>query len=330
MALKVLQGNINHSARAQDLLVQSMAEWLIDIAVVAEPYFVPPRDNWVGDMDGLVMIVTQAGLPIKKVIKGRGCVAVVSGGIAYIGVYFSPNRQFAEFEVWLSEVEALVHQCRPNNILVAGDFNAKSAVWGSPKTNERGEAVEEWAAATGLILLNQGAVDTCVRQQGSSIVDLTFANPALARHVRDWEVLEAVETLSDHRYIRLDLSPPGIPSGPSRSPNQETPRWALKRMDRELLLEAAIVQAWIPMPDNTADVDSEANYFREAMTCICDTSMPRVKCLPQRRSVYWWSAELTRLRKECVTARRQYTRQRRRRHRDEDREPNCTRHTGLQ
>jgi hypothetical protein len=36
-----LQTNANHCARAQDLLMQVMVEWEIDIAVVAEPYMIP-------------------------------------------------------------------------------------------------------------------------------------------------------------------------------------------------------------------------------------------------------------------------------------------------
>ncbi|XP_046976479.1 uncharacterized protein LOC124542592 [Vanessa cardui] len=54
MALsRLLQANINHCARAQDLLLQSMAQWswivCLDVAAVADPYFVPPRDDWVCD-----------------------------------------------------------------------------------------------------------------------------------------------------------------------------------------------------------------------------------------------------------------------------------------
>ena len=44
LAGRILQSNLNHSARAQDLLLQTMAEWNIGlehIAILAEPYRVP-------------------------------------------------------------------------------------------------------------------------------------------------------------------------------------------------------------------------------------------------------------------------------------------------
>lgn len=90
MALRFLQGNLNHCARAQDLLVQSLAQWSIHVAVIAEPYSVPPRDNWVGDRDGLAAIITQvtAGSPpFTRVIRGRGCVAALLEKVVVVGAW---------------------------------------------------------------------------------------------------------------------------------------------------------------------------------------------------------------------------------------------------
>lgn len=39
-------------------------------------------------------------------------------------------------------------------LLVCGDFNARSVLWGSPTTNRRGELVERWSAALDIRLLN--------------------------------------------------------------------------------------------------------------------------------------------------------------------------------
>ena len=36
----LLQTNVNDSPVAQDLLMQSTAEWEVDIAVIAEPYII--------------------------------------------------------------------------------------------------------------------------------------------------------------------------------------------------------------------------------------------------------------------------------------------------
>lgn len=39
MKVGLLQGNLNHCARARNLMSKSMAQWLIHVAVMAGPYY---------------------------------------------------------------------------------------------------------------------------------------------------------------------------------------------------------------------------------------------------------------------------------------------------
>ena len=319
MAIRFLQANVNHCAGAQDLLFQSMAQWSIQVAVVAEPYFVPSGDDWASDHENRVAVISRAAAgspPLQGVVKGRGFVASLVGQIFVIGVYFSPNRNLSEFESFLVDVGALIGQCRPRPVLIAGDLNAKSTAWGSPVTNARGGVLEDWLVSSGLSIINQGSVFTCVRHNGGSIVDVTFASDSLASRVTGWEVQEGVETLSDHRYIRFDVSALPTSPGPHRGRGGDGPRWALKHLNKEVLTEAALVQSWLPTSGEPVDVEEEAQWFREAMTGVCDAAMPRARPTTTRRQVYWWNAEIAQLRATCVAARRQYTRSRRRGRRD--------------
>ncbi|KAJ0175856.1 hypothetical protein K1T71_009015 [Dendrolimus kikuchii] len=311
-------GNLNHCAAAQDLLVQSLAQWGIQLAVVAEPYYVPPRSDWAGDLDGSVAIIVRTAAacpPLADVVKGRGYVAATIGEIVVLGGYFSPNRRLADFEGWIEEVGTVVARSRPRPVLVLGDLNAKSVAWGSPRTCARGEALEEWVIEKGLVVLNRGSVHTCVRQQGGSIVDVSFASPELARRVQDWRVVTGVETLSDHRYIRFSVSARN-PDPPSREPPVgDCPRWALKKLNREAFKEALIVATWASGPEvNPPDVnvEQEAENLRSLVTGVCDAAMPRRGRFRPFRKVYWWSPVLEGLRRACNSAHRQYTRHRRR------------------
>ncbi|XP_026330604.1 uncharacterized protein LOC113238097 [Hyposmocoma kahamanoa] len=193
---RFLQGNLNRCAGAQDLFLQSMLQWSVDVSVVAEPYFVPSQPNWVGDTGGSVAIVASTGagsMPLSVRDRELSFVSAAWGGILVFGVYFSPNRPLSEFEVFLDRLRTAVGRASSGSVVVLGDFNAKHTSWGSPATDGRGEAVETWAAQCGLVVLNRGSTNTCVRGQGGSIVDLTFASPALASRVSDWRVVE------DHR-----------------------------------------------------------------------------------------------------------------------------------
>ncbi|XP_041986937.1 uncharacterized protein LOC121738768 [Aricia agestis] len=312
-------GNLNHCAQAQDLWVQALLQWEIDVAVIAEPYRVLERGDWLGDADSSVALVFGPKImspSSRNAIRGRGFVVAILGTLTVVGVYFSPNKPTAEFEALLLRLTAVVEgSSRP--VVVAGDFNAKSPLWGSPAANARGRLLEDWLATTGLVLANRGASSTCVRRQGESIVDLTLVSPAIAPHITEWQVLSRTETLSDHLYIRFVVSAHSTEPGRTFTPGAG-PRWSLKKLDRDLLKEAAAVASWAPLPSE--DVEECTEWLIEAAHNICDASMPRAGPVVPRRQTYWWSPDLKRLRDQCVAARRRYLRYRRRRIRSETEE----------
>lgn len=71
----------------------------------------------------------------------------------------------------------------------------------------------DWATSLGLVCLNDGRASTCIRPNGESIVDLTWASPLAADRVGNWKVLTNVESLSDHAYIEMTFRKP-VHSGP--------------------------------------------------------------------------------------------------------------------
>ena len=207
LAGRIAQVNTNHSAASQDLLLQTMVEKGLGLAVISEPYRIL-NNNCVGDLTGTVMalrIDSDDSPGMRAIEKGQGYVAVAWGGLAVIGLYASPNVPVAGLQYLLDRVRNCIRRLAVGDILVLGDFNAKSTAWGSPRTNPRGQAVTEWAAELGLQLLNRGSTSTCVRWQGESIVDLSWASQSAARKVTGWRVAEELETLSDHRLIVLDF-----------------------------------------------------------------------------------------------------------------------------
>ncbi|XP_049880311.1 uncharacterized protein LOC126376807 [Pectinophora gossypiella] len=304
--------NLNHCRAAQDLLLQTLAEWSIALTVVAEPFRVPDHPRWFPGDGGSVAIHWGGGRsdpPCSLLCSGQGFVAVEWGHLAVVGCYISPNCRLEAFESYLDSVANCIRSCRPRPVLVLGDFNAHARQWGCARDTPRGETLQEWADGLDLRLLNQGSVSTCVRWQGESVVDLSWATPAAARLVSGWRVAEELVTLSDHRHIVIEVSI----RPPERSQRDEglPRRWSLKQLDPDLFVAAANVALW-PEEGIFRDPEQEASWFRSTMTSICDASMPRVRALNRKR-VYWWSEECAQLRTTCLRARRRYTRTRRRR-----------------
>ncbi|XP_053989962.1 uncharacterized protein LOC128882394 [Hylaeus volcanicus] len=89
--LRILQANLNHSARAQDLFVHCLAELGVGLAVAAEPYRVADRPNWVADALGFVVIVGDDTAALRVFARGDGFVGAECGGLALIVVYAPPS-----------------------------------------------------------------------------------------------------------------------------------------------------------------------------------------------------------------------------------------------
>ena len=315
----IIQTNLNHSARAQDLLMQTMAEYGLGLAVVAEPYRIP-QNYEIGDSTGTVALIRagSADSPaINAIVRGNGYVVATWGGAIIVAVYASPNAPISVLQEQLDEIRNNIVPIMARETMVLGDFNAKSTIWGSPRTNPRGEVVEEWAAELNLQLINEGTYSTCVRWQGESIVDLTWASLAAARKIRSWKVVLDAETLSDHRYIIIRFSPDQVEVRHNQQPKRQksgrgtqrepTPflRWAFKKLNRERLLTAAHAEAWIApsQEETTTEVNCQAESFHRQITKICDAAMPRAK--PRRKNAaYWWTPDLEKKKRDCVLTRR--------------------------
>ncbi|XP_020295456.1 uncharacterized protein LOC109860635 [Pseudomyrmex gracilis] len=186
-------------------MVQSLAKLNGCLAVVAEPYNVPDHLSWSGSEDGSVAAYFWwSNNPESSVFsplgKGRRHVTVKWRELVVIGGYFSPTRPFQEFEAYLGELELAIRRYGARPVLVLKDFNSKSTIWGNPRTDVRGRALEELAAACNLVVLKEGTRHTCVRRDGGSIVDVTLASPSAVRRVnksgRTWKPYPTIDTSS--------------------------------------------------------------------------------------------------------------------------------------
>ncbi|XP_072764638.1 uncharacterized protein [Anoplolepis gracilipes] len=209
-ACKFLQANINHARRAHDLLLQTITERGIGLAIVSEPYRPPSKHpNWRVDGSGTVAVIRgpdSHNLPCSLLKSGRRYVAVNWRFIAVVACYAPPSWGLSQFELYLGELEHCIRSILPQEVVVAGDFNARAQAWGDRLTTPKGEALLDWMGALGLCLLNIDNEPTCDRLlRGGSIVNLTMITPSAARLNWSWGMVNQ-ETLSDHRYIEFDCT----------------------------------------------------------------------------------------------------------------------------
>lgn len=166
MTCKVVQANLNHSGAAQDLLLHHIAQEDCGLGILSEPYNLREGPKTAVSLDGLAVVVwrdTKNSPPMVTMIRGRGFVIVFWGPVVVASVYLSPKLSLQTCANRLGGIGRATKHLSPAPIIVAGDFNAWSGAWGSPRQDRRGDVVLDWAADFGLTIVNTGAQQTCVR-----------------------------------------------------------------------------------------------------------------------------------------------------------------------
>ncbi|XP_047368628.1 uncharacterized protein LOC124956620 [Vespa velutina] len=329
MSSAVLQINLNHARRAQDILIQRMRENSVEIAVIAEPWWVPSGDErWFSSLGGTslsAVLVGENGRPCSLVCRGLFYVAVKWGDSLVVSVYFPPSENINMFSRLLDELEEHLETFPTLPALVAGDFNARFSRW-DPKgrSNCRGELLYAWANRVNLGLLSRVGCPTCVRPQGSSVVDLTWGTPAAGVRLSDWRV-DQVESLSDHLYISYSYRHGAAGDRISRPQGRKLPRWKTNSMKEDYLDAALISGEWTggnlcgECAAGIDCVDKLVKWAQSTLKQACDMAMSRVRGqIRGSKSTYWWSDELTKLRAVATATVRKLSRARKKKKNSEE------------
>jgi len=193
----------------------------IAVALVSEPHG-GGRANWhYGSTGRAAVVIFCPGLTLGDVATGEGYVTASVGGATLVfSCYASPAISAAEFQQFLGRLETSVrrHRGAGVDLIVGGDFNARSASWGDRLTESRGENLAAFAESLGLITLNSGREPTFFGREVGSCVDVTFASESATRKIRGWTVRKDVENMSDHHHLcfsyRTGHTLPGTPGEP--------------------------------------------------------------------------------------------------------------------
>lgn len=308
--IRIAQINLNHTQAAQDLMTQLTLEREIEICAVQEPWMVYNTDYWYKSKNGLAAIYWNRGvsnIPCRLVMEGQHTVAVKYRNFTLISCYSSPNATQDGYEEMLDEIKSIILK-ENRNTIVCGDFNAKSPMWSSTSENNRGRCLIDLANTLDLRLLNEGAAYTCVRSQGSSIVDTTWTTPDIHPRICDWRVEEEEISLSDHRYITFTVNEDSIMK---KVANSKRVAWIYSKFDCDKFhavftwecTQEDIMGKYGLLPDRISE------RMDGIMKRACDAAMPRQsQCFRKRISNYWWSEEIDQKRKECIRLRRKWKR----------------------
>ena len=307
--LRIRQVNLNRSKAALDLLLREAREHKTDILSIQEPNLrriAACRNAYCdGKLDSAIIVCNPEEIVLKKVGRGDGYVFLELREYVIFSCYFSPNKNATEFSTFLDNINGEVSANAGKPVIICGDFNAKSHLWGSGIQDKRGELLEEMMAACDLMTANVGSAPTFIRRNSTSIIDVTLATDSVLERIENWRVLED-ETLSDHRYIEFCLK--------SIKPQD----WEIKAAKGWKLTEDGVgaIKAYL-----VGRRDIPKKNATETLTEACDKFLKK-KRKSGKPPVYWWNEDIKEKRKACVSARRSLARTRRRHPEEAEEEEN--------
>ena len=223
--------------------------------------------------------------------------------------YFSPNNSFEVFETQILLLEESLSEAVGRSP-IEGDFNSKSPEWGEARLDRKEILVGKKVAANDQTVLNQGREFTFRRGAGGSKVDLTIAVPRLASRISDWWVLEVI-TLSDHGCIEFDLEQRCQAVDKGRDSEGSSSSWNTRPSCRERLrvhLETTRLIDELGWVEPAGSLEDTMRSTRQKVVAACDYSMPRRKRRQAKGLMYWWNNQLAAICRECLVARRRFTR----------------------
>ncbi|KAH7963902.1 hypothetical protein HPB52_023775 [Rhipicephalus sanguineus] len=214
-AIRFLQINLDHARVASANLTDAMKEGGFTMALVSDPYRLgkklpkPPSgfQYIAADNDpAAALLVARAPFDLCPLLITPSVVAVYCEArdldFTLISIYAPPHKPMEPILVF---VEDAMRASRTRNVVVAGDFNAKHSAWGQQPTDARGSRLVAFAAAHGLVVLNDpGSLPTYETKYSMSSIDVTLASPSLLVGGHSWCVREDA-THSEHRYIAVTI-----------------------------------------------------------------------------------------------------------------------------
>ena len=152
----------------------------------------------------------------------------------------------------------------PSPIILMGDFNAHSPIWGSHDTNMRGKTIERLIDENDLCIFNDG---TPTFHSSSTLkpshLDLTMAHSTLFE-IFNWHVLTN-NYGSDHQPILLSTN--------SKISTQQPLLWNLNRADWETFQRECDRK----LTENNLFIDAKERYsnFQQILLQICEQTIPK-------------------------------------------------------
>jgi hypothetical protein len=342
---RCLQINLQHSRSATYNLMKVIEREEPDIIFVQEPY---EYQNKPVGIDKKYRTFTagqgkhRAAITITKNKIDAILITQISDEdtvvveIIYNNIKFQAASMYFDItdqiENNFNKIDPILRFAKGEETIIAIDSNSRSTTWHDTQTNIRGKKMEDYLASKQLYIINEESESTTYNsRRGKSNIELTITNSRLLRAVNGWEI-SSEESCSDHNFLKFNIGIVNSSQNCHDEGNNRGIRYLEKEekydeFDRNLVQEACMSFNNAKWDGSTEDLDMQlsktvsivkdlekfVDTFTETLQSACSRTFKTISTsnrTNKMKSVPWWTANLTIMRKRINALRRQYQRTR--------------------
>lgn len=308
--LKLIQVNLQGSRAATALAAVNFSKWTKDIALIQDYYShdnkIPsfPR-SWVtieSEKKSAAIVIINSKLQPTVIHVDKHFVIIqiesMEEVIQLASVYAAPSQNLSEILHKLQEANNVDF----DNIVIGGDFNGKSFLWGYDQEDERGCQILDFTSAKQMSILNTpDCIPTFETMRSKGRPDLTIISNFLQHKVLDWDVLPDI-SLSDHKYISTDL---GVATNTHENKRFKTKFGNFKKFRKVLPVVLDGLEDMLGEINSPESLDNFTRLLQDRIFQACEKTF-RIKKGPCTKTFKWFTKELAIKRNRLRALHRRY------------------------
>ncbi|KAI2646629.1 RNA-directed DNA polymerase from mobile element jockey [Labeo rohita] len=295
MTLVILQWN----ARSLIANGQEFKKYVPEL--IDRPHVICVQETWLKPQLEFVMYGYTSIRKDRETGKGGGVATFIKNGIRYKLISKGIDNESVVIRVWSGESSIKVvnfyNPCSRLNtdilesvcgsmqgkIVVCGDFNTHSTLWGSNDADNNGSVVEEFIDDKELVCINDGKGTRYNSSSNTeSAIDLTLVSNEIAG-ISTWEVKDRSTVGSDHYPIITRI---GIEVQQDSEVN--IPRWKLDKADWQAFQEMSETKCMELLNKNITNVEEMNDEIVNSIIQIAEETIPKSRGNKRKKSVPWW------------------------------------------
>ena len=193
-----------------------------------------------------------------------------------INTYIPPTQQISSNDLY-----SLISSTN-NPILVVGDFNAWSPLWGSSTYNKRGKILSEFITNNNFVVLNNNKPTHFSTHRTFTNIDVAFCSSELLTF-SSWDTFDSLHG-SDHYPIKINLF--ATPS------NNFLKRTIFKTDKADWVKFQSLGSKYIKIQETSQNVNCMAARFHKGIIQCANESMPISRGNFSKKPICWWNDQI--------------------------------------